>query len=74
LRTKVVTFAPRFIVINRTPWAIEVEQCDSEGAPNLAMFHVAGGAGASHTTLTFEARGLQAARSRNVRLRAGATC
>jgi len=34
LRTKVVAFAPRFIVINRTPWAIEVEQCDSEGAPN----------------------------------------
>ena len=37
VRTKLVTFAPRFVVINRSPWMLEVEQCNDKGASRARM-------------------------------------
>jgi len=38
-RTKVVTFTPRFICINQTGWAVQLEQCDGLGTMIYFYFY-----------------------------------
>jgi hypothetical protein len=40
VRTKVVTLAPRFVVVNSTPWPLEIGQCDARGTPRSVCAQV----------------------------------